>query len=81
MVRRDHHHFYVFELSKDVLREGRSRRAIPAYVVGKPCVYVGMTALDPDLRFDKRSRRGEPIGIGREVAQGVDSVYQHSYHG
>lgn len=25
----------------------------PDYVMGKPCVYVGMTRLDPDLRFDK----------------------------
>jgi len=28
-------------------------RANPAYRSGKPCVYVGMTGLDPDIRFDK----------------------------
>jgi predicted GIY-YIG superfamily endonuclease len=53
MARRDHHHVYVVELSKDVLYEGRFKKANPDYVLGKPCFYVGMTGLDPDLRFDK----------------------------
>jgi predicted GIY-YIG superfamily endonuclease len=53
MGRRDHYHVYVIELSKDVLYEGRFRKANPAYVTGKPCLYVGMTGLDPDVRFDK----------------------------
>jgi len=43
----------VIELSKEVLLENRFVRANPQYVAGKPCVYVGMTGLDPDLRFDK----------------------------
>jgi hypothetical protein len=29
------------------------RRANPDYQLGKPFVYVGMTGLDPDIRFDK----------------------------
>jgi hypothetical protein len=53
MARRHHYHVYVVELSNDVLFEGRFRRANPGYVTGRPCVYVGMTGLDPDLRFDK----------------------------
>ena len=53
MGRRDHYHVYVIELSKDVLFEARFKKANPGYVVGKPCVYVGMTGLDPDVRFDK----------------------------
>ena len=51
--RRNHYHVYVIELSKDVLYEGRFKKSNPGYVAGKPCVYVGMTGLDPDLRFDK----------------------------
>ena len=51
--RRDHYHVYVVELSKAVLLENRFTRANPQYVAGKPCVYVGMTGLDPDVRFDK----------------------------
>ncbi len=53
MGRRDHYHVYVIELSKDVLYKSRFKKANPDYVMGKPCVYVGMTGLDPDLRFDK----------------------------
>lgn len=53
MGRRNHYHVYVVELSKDVLYERRFTKANPDYVEGKPCVYVGMTGLDPDLRFDK----------------------------
>ena len=53
MRRRDHYHVYVIELSKDVLLENRFRKSNPDYIAGKPCVYVGMTGLDPDLRFDK----------------------------
>ncbi|MDQ6621193.1 MAG: hypothetical protein M3Z31_16125 [Pseudomonadota bacterium] len=50
---RYHHHVYVVELSHDVLLEPRFRRANPGYRAGLPCVYVGMTGLDPDQRFDK----------------------------
>lgn len=53
MARRNHYHVYVIELSKDVLYENKFRKANPGYVAGKPCIYVGMTGLDPDVRFDK----------------------------
>lgn len=53
MPRRPHHHVYVIELHPDVLQEPAFRRCNPGYVAGKPCVYVGMTGLDPDVRFDK----------------------------
>jgi hypothetical protein len=51
--RRDHYHVYVVQLSDEVWNVARFRRANPDYVLGKPFVYVGMTGLDPDLRFDK----------------------------
>ena len=53
LIRRKHYHVYVIELSKDVLFEARFKKANPDYIDGKPCVYVGMTGLDPDVRFDK----------------------------
>ena len=52
-ARAHHHSVYVVELSKEVLDEPRFRRANAAYRLGFPCVYVGMTGLSPDLRFDK----------------------------
>jgi predicted GIY-YIG superfamily endonuclease len=51
--KRLHHHVYVVELSKEVLLLPRFLRCNPGYIQGKPCVYVGMTGLDPDVRFDK----------------------------
>ena len=53
MGRRYHHHVYVIELSGDVWYEKKFRDANPGYILGKPCVYVGMTGLNPDIRFDK----------------------------
>jgi hypothetical protein len=40
-------------LSDRVWNEASFRRANPDYQLGKPFVYVGMTGLDPDLRFDR----------------------------
>ena len=53
MARRHRHSVYVIELSQDVLYESRFKKSNPDYIPGKPCVYVGMTALSVDLRFDK----------------------------
>ena len=51
--RRLHHHVYIIELDPAVLREPKFRKSNPDYVDGKLCIYVGMTGLNPDLRFDK----------------------------
>ena len=53
MAARHHHHVYVVLLSNDVLYEPKFRKCNPDYDPAKPCVYVGMTGLDPDTRFDK----------------------------
>jgi hypothetical protein len=51
---RSHHYsVYVIELDDRVWNEARFRRANPDYQLGRPFVYVGMTGLDVDLRFDK----------------------------
>ena len=50
---RNHHHVYVVLLSPDVLYEPKFKKCNPDYDPAKPCVYVGMTGLDPDTRFDK----------------------------
>jgi hypothetical protein len=53
VARRPHHHVYVVQLSDEVWNSARFRRANPGYELGQPFVYVGMTGLDPDVRFDK----------------------------
>lgn len=51
--RRFHHSVYVVLLSRDVWHEPRFKRCNPDYDPARPCVYVGMTGLSPDERFDK----------------------------
>ena len=48
-----HHYIYVVLLSDDVLMQKKFANANPNHQIGKPCLYVGMTGLDPDTRFDK----------------------------
>ena len=50
---RQHYHVYVVELDDLVWNVARFRRCNPDYRLGMPFVYVGMTGLDPDLRFDR----------------------------
>jgi hypothetical protein len=51
---RSHHYsVYVVELADAVWNVAAFRRANPDHQLGKPFVYVGMTGLDPDLRFDR----------------------------
>jgi hypothetical protein len=53
-ARRAHrYHVYVIELSAEAWNVASFRKANPDYMHAKPMVYVGMTGLDPDLRFDK----------------------------
>ena len=49
----DHYSVYVIELSKLVLNEPKFRKANPNYKHLSPCVYVGMSGLDPIERFAK----------------------------
>jgi hypothetical protein len=47
------YHLYVVELDDRVWNSAKFRRCNPHYRMGQPFVYVGMTGLDPDTRFDK----------------------------
>ena len=50
---RGRHNVYVIELDDRVWNHARFRAANAGWQLGKPFVYVGMTALSPDVRFDK----------------------------
>ena len=52
-MQRHSHHVYVVLLADRVWNEPRFRKANPDHQLTKACVYVGMTGLDPDLRFDR----------------------------
>jgi hypothetical protein len=47
-----HHSVYVIELDKEVLNKKKFREENPNYIERMPCVYVGMTGLDVDERFE-----------------------------
>ena len=46
-----HHHVYVVELEPAVARLAKVRRENPRRDPAKPCLYVGMTGLQPEERF------------------------------
>ena len=58
----------MIRLDDAVLRERKFRERNPGYQSGKPCVYVGQTSRDPDVRFqqhkegDKASRIAKKYG-------------------
>ncbi|MFM1989229.1 MAG: hypothetical protein RJA99_2186 [Pseudomonadota bacterium] len=48
---RHRHHVYVVRLDDRVLNDRRFREANPDRDPTRPCVYVGMTGLTPELRL------------------------------
>jgi hypothetical protein len=50
------HNVYVVRLDAAVLEVNKFRDANPDYIDGKPCVYVGMTGLTPEERFENHKR-------------------------
>jgi hypothetical protein len=50
---RHHHHVYVVLLSDRVWNEPSFRKANEGCDPTRPFLYVGMTGLDPDTRFDR----------------------------
>jgi len=58
---------YVIELARNVMvQEPRFRKANPDFDITKACVYVGMTGLSPDVRFDKHKAGIQSNRFARE---------------
>jgi hypothetical protein len=53
---RETHRVYVIELDPAVLEEKRFRERNPQHRPGVPCVYVGMTGLTVEQRFENHRR-------------------------
>ena len=51
-----HHNIYIVLLDNAVLENWRFRKANRHYRGGKPCLYVGMTGLKPEMRFRNHKR-------------------------
>ena len=54
---------YVIRLDKAVLEEPKFRKENPGYRPWKPCIYVGVTSLDPAERF-RQHKTGYKAGRG-----------------
>jgi hypothetical protein len=68
MARKRRHHYsvYVVELSPKVWNHRKFRKSNPDHDILKPCVYVGMTGLSPDVRFDKHKAGIQANGFVRD---------------
>ena len=64
--KRKSHNVYVVRLDDAVLTDKKFREANPQYKNGKPCVYVGMTGLTPDERFQKHKQNHKANRFVRE---------------
>ena len=73
-VARLSHNVYVVELSTEVLRERKFRARNPGYVEGKPCVYVGMTGLTPQQRFENHKAGVKAASVVRRY--GLELAYE-----
>ncbi len=79
LPRSHHYHVYVVALADQVWNEAKFRKCNPGYQLGQPFVYVGMTGLDPDLRFDKHKagiqHNGYVLKYGLRLLPGLYEKY------
>jgi hypothetical protein len=71
-----HYHVYVVKLDGAVLNHRRFRDANPGHHPLKACVYVGMTGLTPEQRFDQHKRGYKS---GKYVEQYGEKLLPHLY--
>lgn len=60
---------YVIRLDDAVLQERKFKERNPDYRPGKPCVYVGQTALDPDERFQRHKEGHKASRIAKKYGK------------
>jgi len=51
-----HHNVYVIELDKKVASLSKFRKGNAQYIDTMPCVYVGLTGLTPEERFENHKK-------------------------
>jgi hypothetical protein len=51
-----HHHVYVVLLAAQAAKDPKILNANPDRDLAKPCVYVGLTGLEPERRFQNHKR-------------------------
>jgi len=64
-------HVYVIDLDRFVLTKKGFAKKNPDYVEGKPCVYVGMSAHEPRVRYEQHKRGYKPNRFAKRFGQYV----------
>ena len=73
-----HHSVYVILLSKQALKEMSILRLNPNRDLTKPCVYVGMTGLPVDHRFENHRNGYKAARLARKYAvRLMPELYAH----
>lgn len=73
-----HHHVYVVLLAPAAARVRGVRAANPGRDPSKPCVYVGMTGLDPAERFENHRRGIKSAAVVRRYGvRLMPELYAH----
>lgn len=73
-----HHHVYVVLLDPAVRRLPAVARANPLAQAQRPCVYVGMTGLDPEERFRNHRAGIKAASVVRRFGQRLlPELYAH----
>jgi hypothetical protein len=74
----NHHSVYVVELNELVLRKRKFLNANPNYDPAKPCVYVGLTGLDPEERFSNHLSGYKASRVVEEYGERLmPELYEH----
>ena len=77
-ARQFHHSVYVVLLSDRALREASVLRLNPKRDPGKPCVYVGMTGLPVDHRFENHKNGYKSARLVRKYGvRLLPQMYEH----
>lgn len=73
-----HHHVYVIELSAEAKKYPRVQKANPNSDPARPCVYVGMSGLSPEQRFENHKRGLKASGwVHRFGVRLLPELYEH----
>jgi len=73
-----HHHVYVVLLDPAVADRASVQRLNPARQPGRPCVYVGMTGLDPEIRFLNHKEGVKASGwVRRHGVKLLPELFEH----
>lgn len=73
-----HHHVYVVLLDPAVAKLRKVRAANPNHDPKKPCVYVGMTGLEPQIRFENhKAGIKAAVSVKRYGIRLLPELYEH----